>query len=67
MKWFPIIPALSLLLAATAPAAEPISAECRTNGFALGTQSYTFRKFNFEEACAKTASIGVKTTELYPG
>lgn len=67
MKWFPLIPALSLFLVATAPAATPIAAEARTNGFALGTQSYTFRKFTFEDACAKTASVGLKTTELYPG
>jgi len=70
MKWFPVIPALSLLLLPLAPAshaATPIAAEVRTNGFALGTQSYTFRKFTFEEACAKTASIGLHTTELYPG
>jgi sugar phosphate isomerase/epimerase len=42
-------------------------AEVRTNGFLLGTQSYTFKNFTFEEACAKTASTGVHTTELFPG
>ncbi|MEK0446880.1 MAG: hypothetical protein RLZZ399_2201 [Verrucomicrobiota bacterium] len=67
MKWFPILPAIALIVSATAHAASPIPDELRTNGFALGTQSYTFRKFTLEEACAKTASAGLKTTELYPG
>jgi sugar phosphate isomerase/epimerase len=67
MKRLPLLPALSLFMVATAPAATPIPAEVRTSGFALGTQSYTFRKFSFEDACAKTASVGLKTTELYPG
>ncbi|MEY5027125.1 MAG: hypothetical protein RLZZ244_2653 [Verrucomicrobiota bacterium] len=70
MKWSPLLAALTLCLASPLPtvhAASPIAAELRTNGFALGTQSYTFRKFTFEEACAKTASVGLKTTELFPG
>ncbi len=66
MKWFPILPVLSVAFALTAHAAAPIPAEVRTNGFALGTQSYTFRLFTFEEACAKTASAGLHTTELFP-
>lgn len=67
MKWFPTLPALSLVLTVAAHAATPIPADTRTNGFALGTQSYTFRLFTFEEACAKTAAAGLKTTELFPG
>ena len=67
MKWFPTLPALSLVLTVAAHAATPIPAESRTNGFALGTQSYTFRLFTFEEACAKTAAAGLKTTEMFPG
>ena len=67
MKWLPILPSLLLLPICATQAAPPIAAEVRTNGFALGTQSYTFRKFTFEEACQKTASAGLKTTELFPG
>lgn len=67
MKWFPLLPALLLLPLAASEAAPLIPAEVRTSGFALGTQSYTFRKFTFEEACQKTASAGLKTTELFPG
>jgi sugar phosphate isomerase/epimerase len=54
------------MVAVAAQAAAPIPAEVRTNGFALGTQSYTFRLFTFEEACEKSASAGLHTTELFP-
>ncbi len=67
MKWFPTIPVLSLILSVSAQAATPIPAEVRTEGFALGTQSYTFRLFTFEEACEKTSKAGLHTTELFPG
>ena len=67
MKWFPTLPALSVLFAVCAQAATPIPADVRTNGFALGTQSYTFRLFTFEEACEKSAAAGLHTTELFPG
>ena len=63
MKWFP---ALTVMIAMAAQAAAPIPADVRTNGFALGTQSYTFRLFTFEEACEKSASAGLHTTELFP-
>lgn len=55
------------MIAVCAQAASPIPADVRTNGFALGTQSYTFRLFTFEEACEKTAAAGLHTTELFPG
>jgi len=67
MKWFPTLPAFSLIVTLTAQAAAPISDDSRTNGYALGTQSYTFRLFTFEEACEKTASTGLTTTEMFPG
>jgi sugar phosphate isomerase/epimerase len=74
MRWqFPvplIVLAVSVAAHAIKPAAcaaDPMPAEVRTNGFLLGTQSYTFKNFTFEEACAKTASTGVHTTELFPG
>jgi sugar phosphate isomerase/epimerase len=66
MKWFPTLPSLTLMIAVCAQAANPIPADVRTNGFALGSQSYTFRLFTFEEACEKTAAAGLHTTELFP-
>ena len=67
MKWN--IPRSLFVLAFSAftATAEPLPADLRTNGFLLGTQSYTFKNFTFEEACVKTASTGVHTTELFPG
>jgi sugar phosphate isomerase/epimerase len=67
MKWFPTLTASAIILNIAAIAATVIPAEVRTNGFALGTQSYTFKEFTFEEACAKTAAAGLHTTELFPG
>jgi len=67
MKWLPTLPVITALVAFSAQAAAPIAADVRTNGFALGTQSYTFRLFTFEEACQKSAAAGLHTTELFPG
>jgi sugar phosphate isomerase/epimerase len=67
MKWSHLLPALVVFSATALQAADPIAAELRINGFALGTQSYTFKSFTFEESCAKTASVGLKTIELFPG
>lgn len=36
-------------------------------GFKLGVQSYTFRKFSFEQAIKKIAGLGVPYVELYRG
>jgi sugar phosphate isomerase/epimerase len=67
MKWTRPLSFFVIALSAIAATAEPLPADLRTNGFLLGTQSYTFKNFTFEEACAKTASTGVHTTELFPG
>lgn len=37
------------------------------NGWRLGIQSYTFHKFSLVEALDKTAELGVKNIEIYPG
>lgn len=37
------------------------------SGFTVGIQSYTFRKFGFEQALKKTQEIGLKYVELYRG
>jgi inosose dehydratase len=36
-------------------------------GFTVGIQSYTFRKFGFEQAMKKTQELGLKYAELYRG
>jgi len=36
-------------------------------GWRLGTQAYSFNKFTFAEAAEKTASMGLKWIEIYPG
>ena len=36
------------------------------DGWRLGTQAYTFRKFSFYEAVDKTASLGLDWIEAYP-
>ena len=37
------------------------------DGWRLGTQAYTFRKFTFYEAVDKTALLGLGWIEAYPG
>lgn len=54
-------------VATFATAAEPIPAEHRINGFAIGCQAYTFNKFTAFEAIEKTAAAGGKVIEFYPG
>ena len=36
-------------------------------GWRLGVQAYSFRQFTFYEAVEKTASLGLKYIEMYPG
>jgi sugar phosphate isomerase/epimerase len=47
--------------------AEPIPAEYRIGGFAIGCQAYTFNRFTAFEAIEKTESAGGKVIEFYPG
>jgi sugar phosphate isomerase/epimerase len=54
------------LSAATAPAA-PIPDDCKTGGFAVGCQAWTFNKYTVLEAIDKTAEAGGKIIEFYPG
>ena len=58
---------VALAAAATLHAAEPIPADHRINGFAIGCQAYTFNKFTAFEAIEKTAAAGGKVIEFYPG
>ncbi|HPU57486.1 MAG TPA: sugar phosphate isomerase/epimerase family protein [Verrucomicrobiota bacterium] len=56
-----------LIAAASAVIAAPIPEECRTAGFAIGCQGWTFNRFTVMEAIDKTAEAGGKVIELYPG
>ena len=67
-----------LLLALCCPAAlltAPLSlraennipAACKTGGFFIGCQAYTFNHFTVFEAIEKTAQAGGKVIEFYPG
>jgi sugar phosphate isomerase/epimerase len=57
------------LLAATVSlrAANDIPDACKTGGFFIGCQAYTFNHFTVFEAIEKTAQCGGKVIEFYPG
>src|SRR4030095_7999388 len=46
--------------------AEPIPAEFKQNGFAIGCQAYSFKEFSVMEAIEKTAETGGKVIEFFP-
>ena len=63
---------IGMFLAAAAIAVAAIGCAPRQTaaeklGWKLAMQSYTFHKFSFEEALDKTAELGVKYIEAYPG
>ncbi len=58
----------TLAFAAPSPTgATPIPDDCKTGGFAVGCQAWTFNRFSAMEAIEKTALAGGKTIEFYPG
>ena len=54
-------------VAAAAIGCGPKPSVAERHGWKLAVQSYTFHKFTFEEALEKTASLGVKYIEAFPG
>lgn len=65
-----ILPAVLAVIVATishARAANPIPEDCKTGGFFIGCQAYTFNRYSVFEAIEKTASAGGKIIEFYPG
>jgi sugar phosphate isomerase/epimerase len=67
MKFLPF-PALALAALLTGTVlAEPIPDDCKTNGYAIGCQAYTFNRFTVFEAIEKTAEAGGKVIEFFPG
>lgn len=59
--------ACGLCLPAWTSNATPIPDDCKTGGFAIGCQSWTFNRFTVLEAIDKTAAAGGKVIEFYPG
>jgi sugar phosphate isomerase/epimerase len=59
--------ALALFALAPAYAAEPIPEANKVGGFAIGCQAYSFNKYSVFEAIEKTAEVGAKVIEFYPG
>lgn len=60
------------LMASLAPnfssrAENKIPDECKTGGFFIGCQAYTFNHYSVFEAIEKTAAAGGKVIEFYPG
>ncbi len=48
-------------------AANTIPDDCKSGGFAIGCQAYTFNRFTLFEAIDKTVEAGGKVIEFYPG
>ena len=48
-------------------AENKIPEDCKTGGFFIGCQAYTFNHFTVFEAIEKTAQAGGKVIEFYPG
>jgi sugar phosphate isomerase/epimerase len=45
----------------------PIPDDCKTGGFAIGAQAWTFKDYTVLEAIDKTAAAGGKVIEFFPG
>ncbi len=48
-------------------AANTIPDDCKSGGFGIGCQAYTFNRFTLFEAIDKTVEAGGKVIEFYPG
>lgn len=59
--------ASSLVLCDPSASGTPIPDSCLTGGFAIGCQAWTFNHYTVMEAIDKTAEVGGKVIELYPG
>ena len=57
----------SCLVTGLSVSATPIPEACQTGGIALGCQAYTFRSLTLLETIDKTAVVGGKVIEIYPG
>jgi|SRR5580765_4434656 len=55
------------LIATPSATGVPIPDDCKTGGFAVGCQAWTFNHFSAYEAVERTALAGAKVIEFYPG
>ncbi len=62
-----LVHCLSAIVMATLLHADPIPENLRQNGWFIGAQAYTFKKFSAFEAIAKTKEAGGNVIEFYPG
>src|ERR1039458_5358580 len=71
LKQILIVCACCAAVAMTAPfslrAENKIPEDCKTGGFFIGCQAYTFNKFTVFEAIDKTVDAGGKVIEFFPG
>jgi sugar phosphate isomerase/epimerase len=61
------VAATALAASSSLRAENKIPEECKTSGFFIGCQAYTFNHFTVFEAIEKTAQCGGKVIEFYPG
>jgi sugar phosphate isomerase/epimerase len=66
LKYFLLLCVASALVT-SASAENRIPEECKTGGFFIGCQAYTFKEYTLMEAIEKTAAAGGKVIELFPG
>jgi len=59
--------AVTLIAPFSVRAESKIPEDCKTGGFFIGCQAYTFNRFTVFEAIEKTAQAGGKVIEFYPG
>jgi len=59
--------AAAALSATSAFGAAPIPDENKVGGFAIGCQAYSFNRYSVFEAIEKTAEVGARVIEFYPG
>lgn len=64
LKFYSIVFAVAC---ASLAVATPIPDSCKTGGFAIGCQAWSFNHFSVFEAIDKTAQAGGKVIEFYPG
>ena len=66
-KYFTYLAVACSVLAGVNSFATPIPDDCKTGGFAIGCQAWTFNQFSVMEAIDKTAAAGGKVIEFFPG
>lgn len=67
-----VLSVVSIVLLSSCAALQKTSKKCHRTvdvycGWRLGMQAYSFKEFTFFEAVDKTASLGMKVIEAYPG